>query len=142
MMRSVIALLLALSLIGLSPQTLAEEEKEGEETSPPKKALYLALSPPFVVNLSSGSKRRFMQVKAQLMSYDSDIIDAIKHHMPAVRHTMLMLLAHQTAATMYDVQAREALRQQALDDLRKVLDEQAGIKEGLEALYFTDFVIQ
>lgn len=114
---------------------------------------YMALEPPFVVNLQGEGRARYMQVKVQVMSHNPAVMAAIQEHMPPIRHAMIMLLAHQDAKTMYDVQGREQVRQEALATLRRVLKEQAGIDEnttdeegnplpGLEAVYFTDFVIQ
>lgn len=108
---------------------------------------YLAIEPAIVINLQSQGKPKFMQVKMQAMSQDPLVLEALKTHSAPVRHALIMLLSSQTAEAMYDVQTREQVRLQALDALRKVLEEMAGIKSeegkgGLEGLYFTDFVIQ
>ncbi|PKM43968.1 MAG: hypothetical protein CVV05_14100 [Gammaproteobacteria bacterium HGW-Gammaproteobacteria-1] len=104
---------------------------------------YLALEPAIVVNLNSAGKVRFMQVRVQAMSRDPAVLAALQAHTGPVRHTLITLLSAQTVDNMYDVQVREQVRQQALEELRGVLETHAGLKrEGLEALYFTDFVIQ
>jgi len=108
---------------------------------------YMAIEPAIVINLQSQGKPKFMQVKMQAMSHDPLVLEALKTHNGPVRHSLIMLLSGQTAEAMYDVQMREQVRLQALDALRKVLEELAGIKAteehpGLEGLYFTDFVIQ
>ena len=119
----------------------AGAEGEGGGNGP-----YLALDPPIVVNLVSPGSPHFMQVKVQVMSHDPKVLEAIKDNMPPVRDALIMLLSAQTATAMYDVQNREKVRQQALDAIRKVLEQVAGIKSdgqhGVEALYFTDFIIQ
>jgi flagellar FliL protein len=104
---------------------------------------YLALEPAIVVNLNTAGKVRFMQVRVQAMSRDPAVLAALQTHTGPVRHALITLLSAQTVDNMYDVQVREQVRQQALEELRGVLETHAGLKrEGLEALYFTDFVIQ
>ena len=95
-----------------------------------------------MVNIKEGNKNRYMQVKVQAMTRDEKVSAAIEANMPALSHAMIMLLAHQDGATMRDIQSREKVRMQALTDLQQVLLEVAGLAEGLEAVYFTDFVIQ
>lgn len=104
---------------------------------------YLALEPAIVVNLQSAGRVRFMQVKVQAMSRDPKVLAALKEHTGPVRHTLITLLSAQSVDGMHDVQVREQVRQQALEDLRTVLETHAGLKrDTLEAVYFTDFVIQ
>lgn len=131
--------LLGLLMALLATSSLYAEEKEAEA---PKKAIYYAIDPPFVVNLEEGRRTHFMQVKVQLMSREEAVIRAVEENQPPVRDALIMLLAHQSGETMRSVQGREQIRQQALADLQKVMTEVAGIKKGLEAVYFTDFVIQ
>ena len=134
-------LILSLFLLALPFSPLhAEEEEEAKEA--PKKAVYHAISDKFVVNIKEGNKNRYMQVKVQAMTRDENVSAAIEANMPALSHAMIMLLAHQDGATMRNIQSREKVRMQALTDLQQVLLEVAGLAEGLEAVYFTDFVIQ
>lgn len=139
MMQKRLFALFALLLSILAVPTLHAEEKEGEA---PKKAIYHALEPSFVVNLQEGRRTRFMQIKVQLMTRDEQVIQAVEENQPPLRDAMIMLLAHQSGETMHSVQGREQVRQQALGELQRVLEHVAGIKQGIEAVYFTDFVIQ
>lgn len=132
---------LALSLLALLTLLSVSLPATAEGSGP-----YLAIDPPIVVNLISPGSPRFMQVKVQMMSHDPKVLEAIKDNMPPVRDALIMLLSAQTADAMYDVQNREKIRQQALAAVRQVLAKVAGIKSddhhGVEALYFTDFIIQ
>lgn len=133
------ALLFSVLLLSLQVQML---HAEGEEDAP-KKALYFALEPSFVVNVNGDGRRtHFMQIKVQVMSRDPGVIAKIEANQPPLRDAMIMLLAHQTGETMRSVQGREEVRQQALKDVQKVMARVAGVKKGIEAVYFTDFVIQ
>lgn len=135
-MRTIPALLFSLLLLALPAQ--AEEDAEGEQ----KKAIYHAMDPAFVVNVNDGARTHFMQIKVQLMTRNPEVIGKIEANQPPLRDAMIMLLAHQSGETMRSVQGREKVRQQALKEVQKVLQEVAGVKQGVEAVYFTDFVIQ
>lgn len=126
---------------------------------------YLALEP-FVVNIKEGKRNRFMQVNVQVMASDRKVHEALNANLPAVRHAMIMLLAHQKLEEVRTSEGREALRQQALADLQAVVNQflvipgavnsaadqsvadpaiavPAQSVAGLvEAVYFTDFVVQ
>lgn len=135
MKRLLPALLLCSALV--TPPVLASGG--GSATSGP----YLALEPAIVVNLQNGGRARFMQVKVQAMSRDSQVLAALQFHTGPVRHALITLLSAQTVEGMHDMQVREQVREQALEELRTVLETHAGLKrDSLEALYFTDFVIQ
>lgn len=131
-------LTLMLSLLLLAAPLHAEE---GEEV--PKKAIYYPMAPAFVVNVEDGPRTHFMQITVQLMTRDPEVIDKVEVNQPPLRHAMIMLLGHQSAETMRSVQGREQVRQEALAEVRRVMKEVAGVKASkIEAVYFTDFVIQ
>jgi len=138
-MKRPLALLLSFAILAFSMQPLHAEEEEGA----PKKPIYYAMEPAFVVNINEGGRRtHFMQITVQLMSRSQEVIDKVEANQPPLRDAMIMLLAHQTGETMRSVQGREKVRQEALEDVRKVMEKVAGVKKGIEAVYFTDFVIQ
>ncbi len=135
-------LALLFALLALQLPLLAHAAESAGSGGP-----YLAIEPAIVVNLQGPGRPHFMQVRIQAMSDNPKVLDALKTHSAPVRDALIMLLSAQTVEGMYDVQNREKVRQEALDKLRQVLADDAGIpansKEGgLEALYFTDFVIQ
>jgi flagellar FliL protein len=132
-------LLITLFVMAMPFTPLHAEDEEGKA---PKKAVYHAISDRFVVNVQDGKRMRFMQVKVKAMTRDEKVSEAIEGNMPALSHAMIMLLTHQDAATMRNITTREEVRKQALVDLQQALKEVAGLEKGLEAVYFTDFVIQ
>lgn len=139
-MKRILTLLISFMLLAFSMQSLHAEE--GEEGTP-KKPIYFAMEPPFVVNVNDDGRRtHFMQITVQLMSYQPEVIAKAEENQPPLRDAMIMLLAHQSGETMRSVQGREKVRQEALEDARKVMQKVAGVKKGIEAVYFTDFVIQ
>lgn len=109
---------------------------EGGGSSP-----YVALDPPFVVNLKSKDRIRFLQIKTQVKLNTPDAAPELMHHMAMVRHTLIMLFSEQDEKTIRTLQGKEALRQESLNALQQVLEEETG-DSIVEQVYFTDFVIQ
>lgn len=103
--------------------------------------IYLALEPPFLVNFEADGTLRFLQVSVAVMTRSEAVIAAVEQHMPHVRNNLLLILGNQTLETVATRQAKEALRTELLEELRAVLTA-LGAPAGVEALYFTAFVMQ
>jgi flagellar FliL protein len=104
--------------------------------------LYMALDPPFVVNFEAEQQVRFLQVTVQLMSRDAATIEMLKANDPVVRNDLLLLYAGQKYAVIATREGKEALRQQTLAAVRKIVGGAGGKPEKVEAVYFTSFVMQ
>lgn len=103
--------------------------------------LYLAFEPAFVVNFQDEQSLRFLQVEVQVMAYRQDELDALTASGPMVRDALLMLFSDQAFETLATREGKERLRVQALEELRRIVLDRTG-KGGLEAVYFTSFVMQ
>jgi flagellar protein FliL len=104
--------------------------------------VYLALDPPFVVNFDPDQAARFLQITVQLMSRDPATIELLKGNDPAVRNELLLLFGNQKYATLATRAGKEALRDQTLESVRKIIGGAGGHPERVEAVYFTSFVMQ
>jgi flagellar FliL protein len=104
--------------------------------------LFLGLDPPFVVNFDSEQAVRFLQIAVQLETRDSSTVELLRTNDPVVRNDLLLLFGNQKYARLSTREGKEALRNEALEDLRKVLAAAGGHPERLEAVYFTSFVMQ
>jgi flagellar FliL protein len=150
-MKLVIIGVLALVLIGgggvaaylflfkgdAAPAAQAETPKAPER----KEALYMELKPPFVVNFEDQHRVRFMQVTVALMSREQAVLDAVDRHMPLIRNDLVMLLSSRPYEAINTREGKEALRAQAEQEVNQVLEQETG-RGGVEALYFTSFVVQ
>jgi flagellar protein FliL len=116
-----------------------EDGEDGEGAKQPAK--YLSLDPAFVVNLAGPDADRYLQVQVELMTRDPLAADAIKLHTPAIRDRLLLLFGTKTAEELSAREGRESLRQLALAEVQKVMNEETG-EDSVEALYFTSFVTQ
>lgn len=120
----------------------AEEEAKKEDA--PAKAEYFKLHPAFVVNVKASKRSRYLQAEAQVMSRDKDAFKAIQKHNAAIRHGLIMLLSEQEFAQLKTVDGKKQLQADALSTIQEVLKEYEGLEDekGVEAVYFTSFVIQ
>lgn len=125
-----------------TPEAGAEVPDEASAPASNKEpALYVALEPAFVVNLSDPGGDRYLQVEVQLMTREKDLEKALTLHMPVIRNRLLMLFSQQTVDGVRTREAKEALQDAALKEVQAVLTEATG-SAGVEALYFTSFVTQ
>ena len=115
-----------------------EEEAASEEVG---EAIYIPVDPAFVVNFAQGEKARFLQVTLELMTRSVEVEVQVQKHMPVIRNNLLLLFSGQTYDSVNTIEGKEALRQQALQSVQKILEEETG-DPGVEAVYFTSFVMQ
>jgi flagellar FliL protein len=104
-------------------------------------ALYLPLQPAFVVNLEDTEALRYLQVDLEIMARNPKAIEDAKTHMPRIRNSLLLLFGQQHAFDLSSRQGKETLQAKALAEIRRVLQEETG-SPGIEAVYFSSFVIQ
>lgn len=129
----------AFLLGGKSAEPAGDQPAKAEKVVTP--AVYTSLEPPFVVNFDDQGTIRFLQVSVDVMSRDPEIAEAIKLHMPAIRDQLIMLFSDADYPTLSTREGKDALRATALDAVKKILDAQ-GVSASVDALYFTNFVMQ
>lgn len=122
--------------------TAAAAEAAKEAPPPSGPPLFFGLDPPFVVNFDAEPAVRFLQVAVQLETRDPATIELLKTNDPVVRNDLLLLFGSQKYAQLSTREGKEALRNEALEAVRKVLATAGGHPERLEAVYFTSFVMQ
>ena len=66
---------------------------------------------------------------------------ATKYHLPALRHALVMLLSSQEEADVATNTGRERIREEALAQLRAILEAEEG-EPFIEDLLFTNFIVQ
>lgn len=140
-------LAVALSVGGtlLAVKLIYAEEEEvlpvAEVPPPPQPAIYYPLKPPIVVNFSVKGRQRFLQAELTLMTRDIDVVSAIELHQPMIRNALLLLMGGQAYAELQSAEGKELLRQQSLQEIQRLLNQEIG-KPGIEQVLFTNFVMQ
>ena len=102
---------------------------------------FIPLNPPIIVNIVDGDKVRHMQVIIEIKLVDPAESAKVDLHKGPIRHELILLLSSQDAATISSAVGKEQLRKDALATVQKVMQELEG-KPIIEALYFTNFIIQ
>ena len=115
--------------------------EESAATEPRADAIYVGIHPTFTANFEKKGKAKFLQVKVEVMTRDPDMEQHIKAHMPAIRNDLLMLFSNRSSDSVSTSAGKEALRQETLVKVQEILARETG-SEGVEAVYFTSFVME
>jgi flagellar FliL protein len=133
---------------------VAQEEKESEAEAGVK---YMEMTPKFTVNLAEPKK--FLLINVQLLVEGPKTIEAVKKHMPALRHELIMLYSGRPSEQLQTMEQREALRQETTAVIRHTLEkmesakghndpsdkhdeeDEAAPKESFKEAYFTEFLV-
>lgn len=136
-MRTVVLFSLVITLLfsGCALANSGGGEKKGEEAGPQ----YVPMEPTLIVNLQG--KNRYLRADIQLLIEGPENVERIKTHLPALRHSLIMLLSNRTTESLATVEEREKLRLSVLEEIKKTLDKYAK-SEGLMDVYFTEFLVQ
>jgi flagellar FliL protein len=117
-------------------EALTTEEQAVADKGP---ALYIDFKPPFVVNMSG--RPSLLQIGVSVRVYTEPMAEFIRHNDPMIRHHILDLLSTKDAKTLKTREAKEALQDEILQALNKVVKELEGPGE-VDGVFFTSFVMQ
>ncbi len=123
-------------ILGLTQAQAADEEEVA-----PKTSAYVSLGDPMVLNLSGGKRLTFLQISADVLVSDADAEDTIKIHVPAIRHSLIMLLSEQNAKDIKSPGKREEIRQQATARIKGLMADLAGSQDVSDVL-FSSILVQ
>ncbi|MBN4079189.1 flagellar basal body-associated FliL family protein, partial [Beggiatoa alba] len=90
---------------------------------------------------ASQGKARFLQITVEVMTRDVTVPDKVKLHMPVIRNNLMLLFSDQSYDSVSTLEGKESLREEALEVVQQILEEETG-DPGIEAVYFTSFVMQ
>lgn len=107
----------------------------------PDGAIYLPLKPTFVVNYGGKGRLRYLRADITVRVDGPEAASSVRHHLPYIRNNLVMLFASQTDASLESQAGKEALRQEALAEVRAVLQQEDG-RGGVVDVYFDNLVIQ
>lgn len=106
-------------------------EGGGEGESKASGPAYLEITPKFVVNLLENKKYLSINIQMLIDGVATEI--AVKKHMPAIKHELIMLFSDRSIDSVQTMEQREALRQEAIEAIHKIVDKAEGIDEEAEA---------
>ena len=115
---------------------------EDDEENAAGNISYIELSPPFVTNYGGPGRLRYLRASVSLrVKGGENETNAVRRHTPQIRHIMVMLLSRQSDEAINSVEGRNAIREQALQQVNEMLLAEEG-KSGVEDLLFMDFIVQ
>lgn len=135
--------LVAIKMLAPDPPA-AEEGAEGEvveDVVVKQSAIYFPLKPAIIVNFQARGRQRYLQADLTLMTRENDVIEAVETHMPMIRNALVLQFGGQVYEDLQTAEGKELLRQQALENIQNLLQQEIG-KPGVEQVLFTNFVMQ
>lgn len=118
------------------------ETADGEAPAAlPNGAIYIPLQPSFVVNFGGPGRLKYIKADISVRLQDAAAASSVRHHMPYIRNNLVLLFSAQTAESISSQDGKEALRKEALQQVREVIMEEDQ-QEGVVDLYFNAFVVQ
>jgi flagellar FliL protein len=131
----------ALTVLRGHDKAAAGSDQHEARPADAKPELFLPLDPAFVVNFRDDDSMRYLQVGVTLMAHDQAALDTVKSVDPVVRNALVMLFSRQDYAILADPAGKQKLQAEALEAVRRIVASRTG-KPGIDALYFTSFVMQ
>lgn len=117
-------------------------EDGGEAQEEVKKpAIYYPMKPAMIVSFNVRGRQRFLQAEISLMTRDQSSLADIEEHSALLQNGLLMLFSGQDYGELQTPEGKELLRQQSLQEIQKLLEQETG-KPSVEQVLFTAFVMQ
>jgi flagellar FliL protein len=120
-------------------QPALAETSEADQAA--AQTIYHALVPALVGNYGSDGRLKYYKADIALRVSGSEAEAKVKHHEPLIRNQLVTLFSQQTDASLGTVEAKEALRQEALKQVQAVLTQEEG-KPLVDDLLFNNLIVQ
>ena len=136
--------LLRLGLLALCTLSTAEvSAEEGLALIDSEETRYIELKPTFVTNYGENSSKRLSYVRTDVtvLVKSRSAEAATKYHLPALRNSMVLILSRQDHAAVSSSEGRDLIREEALLELRALLEQEEG-EPFVEEVLFTNFIVQ
>ncbi len=107
----------------------------------PTTSAYVSLGDPMVLNLSGSRRHTFLQISIDVLVTDADAEETVKMHVPAIRHSLILLLSEQKASDIKSPDKREEIRQQATTQVKTLIAALSGSTDVGDIL-FSSILVQ
>ncbi len=136
---------LVVALAVLAATTAAEEAPGAAAAAAeePREVRYVELQPAFVTNygFADGGRLKFLKTDVSVRVSSQEAEMATRHHLPALRNALVLLLSQQDEAAVSTSGGRQLLKAQALTEINSILEQEEG-RPLVDDLLFTNFVVQ
>lgn len=117
------------------------ENNKAQEGAQVGTALYVPMPRPFRFNVPGSSRDRFVEIRVQLLVRGGENEENAKMHVPLIESTLLNIFSQANADDLATSAGKEALKQQSLAAVQKMMTDVEGDKT-IEKVLFTGFVMQ
>lgn len=97
---------------------------------------------PFTVNLADRDAERFAQIGITLELEAAKDAETVKQFMPAIRHNVLMVLAHKTAAELLERDGKLKLADEVRREALRALEADDADDPPVRSVQFSTFIVQ
>ncbi len=104
-------------------------------------AQYVILKPEFVISFQVGPRQRFLQVNIEVMTRRQSVIDVLNMNEPMVRNDIIRIIGEQNFDHLRTPEGKVELQQLLTRHLSELVKREGG-EDDVEAVLFTDFVMQ
>jgi len=125
----------------LDSEPSSSENKESQEGAQIGTALYVPMPRPFRFNVPGAARDRFVEIRVQLLVRGGENEENAKMHVPLIESTLLSIFSQANADDLATSAGKEALKQQSLAAVQKMMTDVEGDKT-IEKVLFTGFVMQ
>jgi len=125
----------------LDSESSSSESKEPQEGAQIGTALYVPMPRPFRFNVPGAARDRFVEIRVQLLVRGGENEENAKMHVPLIESTLLGVFSRANADDLATSAGKEALKQQSLAAVQKMMTDVEGDKT-IEKVLFTGFVMQ
>jgi len=92
---------------------------------------------PFVVNVTGDGYNRFLKLRVELETNDTDLKEELEARLPQVRDALIVLLSSKQLSDITDFEGKALLKEDMLERVNDVLD-----TGSIRSILFTEFVVQ
>ncbi len=126
----------------MAPPTVAAAEPVIIIADPlPEEVFYHNVQPEFVVNFQGNSKLKFLMIEMVIATHDEEVLPILENNDPELRNSLLLLLAEQNAEALKTPEGKQALREDALARIDKVVGQHYRT-DRIKDVYITRLVMQ
>ena len=101
----------------------------GAAAAAPVGVQYVDIDPPILVNYGGPGRIKYLKLEMSVRVGNGEVAGHIKHNMPLIRNNLILLFSKQTEEAVSSGEGKEAMRQQALAEVRAILEKETGITE-------------
>lgn len=132
---------LALTVLMLANLLMTQAFAQDDEAVAQQPSIYFEVKPAFIVNYGGPGRLRYIKTSLTLRVGGDIGMKGIRHHLPQIRHVVVMTLTKQSEEDISSMEGKELVRLALLEAVQNVLVEEEG-EHFVNDLLFNSFIVQ